>query len=270
MSKEHLITIVVVIYLIFHIFVLEPNMLQVTQYEIEDKSLDGVKIVFFSDLHIKRHEYKRIDKLIKAINKQNPDIVISGGDYAPSKNYSEMMDPDILGQKLSLIDAPVFSVLGEYDWYADGQDIAKNLQKNRIRVLENSSLKAPAKKRYVSIVGYADATTRTIKAAKSARGATKPRILVTHNPDVYYNVIEEYNLILAGHTHGGQIVIPFIPPLFSSSRYKFNNGLIKSGQNPMIITKGLGAPGFRGRFNCKPEIVVINFVKNSTKPNKRN
>ncbi len=265
MSKEQVITIVVIIYIIIHSIFIEPNAIQVTKYEIEDSSLSGVKLVFFTDLHIGKNEYKRLDKIVKLINEQKPDFVISGGDYAPSRNYKEMMDADTMAQKISLIDAPVYSVLGEYDWYADGRDIARNLQKNGIKVLENNSIKAPAKRKYISIVGYADATERTIKAAKAARGTTKPRILVTHNPDVYYNVIEDYNLILAGHTHGGQIIIPFTPPLFSSSKYKFNKGVIKPGQNTMIVSKGLGTTGIKARFNCKPEIVVVTFVKNSSK-----
>ena len=264
MSKEHIIAIVVVIYIIIHMFMIEPNMLQVTHYEIEDKALAGVKVVFFSDLHIAKNEYKKINTLVDTINKQKPDIVISGGDYAPSKNYKDMMDADLIGEKLSLINAPVVSVLGEYDWYTDGQDIAAKLQKNRIKVLENSSVKIPVRRNYINIVGYADNTTRTIKAGKAARHTTKPRILVTHDPDVYYNVIEEYNLILAGHTHGGQILIPFTPPIFSPSKYEFNKGLMKPGQNPMIVTKGVGTTGVKARLNCKPEIVVVNFVKGSS------
>lgn len=268
MSKEQVITIIVVIYIIIHSLFIEPNSVQVTKYEIEDASLSGTKLVFFTDLHIRKNEYKRLDKIIKLINAQEPDFVISGGDYAPSKNYKEMLNPNLMAQKISLINAPVYSVLGEYDWYANGQDIALNLQKNGIKVLENSSTKVPTKRKYISIVGYADATERTIKAAKAARGTTRPRILVTHNPDVYYNVIEDYNLILAGHTHGGQIIIPFTPPLFSSSKYKFNNGVIKPGQNTMIVSKGLGTTGIKARFNCKPEIVVVTFVKKSTKSRK--
>ena len=264
MSKEQIITIIVVLYILIQTFIIEPNAIEVKHYEIEDRALANVKIVFFSDLHLKKTDYKRLDKIIKLINDQNPDIVINGGDYAPSKNYKEMMDAETMANKISLINAPVFSVLGEYDWYANGQDIAKNLQKSGIKVLENSSGRVGVNRRYINIVGYADATTRTIKAAKAARGTSKPRILVTHNPDVYYNVIDEYNLILAGHTHGGQIVIPFTPPIFSSSKYRFNKGVIKPGQNTMVITKGLGTTGIRGRFNCKPEIVVINFVKNSS------
>lgn len=265
MSKEQIIAIIVVIFILIRTFIIEPNAIEVKNYEIEDRALANVKIVFFSDLHLRKSDYKRLDKIIKLINDQKPDIVINGGDYAPSRNYKEMMDPDTMATKISLIDAPVFTVLGEYDWYANGQEIAKSLQKNGIKVLENSAARTAVNRRYINIVGYADATTRTIKAAKAARGTSKPRILVTHNPDVYYNIMDEYNLILAGHTHGGQIVIPFTPPIISSSKYKFNKGIVKPGMNTMLITKGLGTTGLKGRFNCKPEIVVINFVKNSTK-----
>ena len=67
---------------------------------------------------------------------------------------------------------------------------------------------------------------------------------------------------MAGHTHGGQFVFPFTPPLFVPSKFgsEFASGLITSSKNKMIISKGIGTTGIPLRFNCKPEIVVVDFI----------
>jgi predicted phosphodiesterase len=72
-------------------------------------------------------------------NAQKPDIVLLGGDIGASKNLDDIMDIGIFAGKINLIDAPVYAVLGEYDWHAGGEEIAQELRRNGIRVLENSS-----------------------------------------------------------------------------------------------------------------------------------
>ena len=86
-----------------------------------------------------------------------------------------------------------------------------------------------------------------------------PRILITHSPDIYYNVKDSVDLILAGHVHGGQVRLPLIGALLVPSKYgnKFACGDFKETQNRMIITKGLGTSILSVRFNAAPEIVVL-------------
>ena len=86
---------------------------------------------------------------------------------------------------------------------------------------------------------------------------------MTHNPDVYFDIIDGVNLILAGHTHGGQFVIPMTKPLFVPSKYgsELASGLVKKTRNKIIISKGLGTTGIPVRFNCKPEITIVDFVR---------
>ena len=75
--------------------------------------------------------------------------------------------------------------------------------------------------------------------------------------------MDEVTLIFAGHTHGGQIIIPYTPALFVDSKFgsKLASGLVTDTGNPMIISRGLGTTGLPIRLNCKPEIVVVEFVK---------
>ena len=95
---------------------------------------------------------------------------------------------------------------------------------------------------------------------KALENTDGKRILITHSPDIYYNVKDSVDLILAGHTHGGQVSFPpfgapIVPSEFGS---KFANRIIKETQNTMIITKGIGTSILPVRFCSVPEIVVIN------------
>ncbi len=263
MTKQMMVLIVIVIYVVIRSVFVEPNSLVVTNYEIEDNALQGVRIVFLSDFHLKKHDFKRLDKIVMLTNKQKPDIVFMGGDFANGHNYKNTMDMDLAAQKLNLINAPIYTVLGNHDWWSNGKEITAILKRNGINVLANSAIRTVVKRRYLDIIGLEDLTTRQPNVERAFARTRTPRIVLTHNPDIYYDIMEEVSLILAGHTHGGQFIIPFTPPLFVPSKFgsEFASGLITNTHNKMIITKGLGTSVLPVRLNCKPEIVVVDFVK---------
>ena len=266
MTKQMMVLIAIIIYVLFRSVFVEPNSLEVTKYEIEDNLLQGVRIVFLSDFHLKKHDYKRLDKIVALTNKQKPDIVLMGGDFANGHNEKSTMDMNIAAQKLNLINAPTYTVLGSYDWYSNGEKITSILRKNGINVLANSAIRTIVKRRYLDIIGLEDLKTRQPNVERAFYGTRKPRIVLTHNPDIYYDIMEEVSLILAGYTHGGQFILPFTPPLFVPSKFgsEFASGLILNTHNKMIITRGLGTSVLPVRLNCKPEIVVVDFVKKGT------
>ena len=265
MTKEMMVLIALFVFVLIRSFIIEPNSLEVVRYEIEDNQLQGIRVAFLSDFHLKRRDYKRLDKIVNLTNQQNPNIVLLGGDYAFGHNIRATMAPSIMATKLSLLTAPTYAVLGNNDWWTNGELITNALIDNGIKVLENSNVRISLKNRYVDIVGIADATTQQPKIAQALRRTGTPRIIVTHNPDIYFDIIDDVNLILAGHTHGGQFVIPFTKPVFVPSKYgsEFASGLIKKTRNKMIVSKGLGLTGIPVRLNCKPEITIIDFVRSS-------
>ncbi|MBR2069731.1 MAG: metallophosphoesterase [Candidatus Gastranaerophilales bacterium] len=262
MTKKSMVFLALILYVVFRSFVLEPNALEVTKYEINNKQLAGTRIVFLTDFHFKKRDHKRLNNIIKLTKKQKPDLVLIGGDFARYQDSSKNMDINLIASKLSLINVPVYAVLGESDWWSDGKGITRGLKENGINVLENSSKRTVMKGKYVDIVGIADITTRQPDLNLAMYKTKKPRIVITHNPDIYYDIIDDVSLILAGHTHGGQFIFPLTPPLFVPSKFgsEFASGLIKSAHNKMIISKGIGTTGFPIRLNCKPEIVVVDFI----------
>ncbi len=262
MTKGKVVVLLLIIYILLHAFVLEPNSLAVTKYKVQCKELSGVRIVFLTDFHFKKRDYKRLNKIVKLTKNQNPNLVLIGGDYARYQDDSKNMDINLIASKLSLINAPIYTVLGESDWYADGKKIARGLHNNGIHVLENSAKRIKIRRRYLDIVGIADLTSRQPNISRALSKTRMPRIVIMHNPDLYYDIMDEVTIIFAGHTHGGQFVIPFtsltvVPSKFGS---EFASGLINSNRNKMIISKGIGTTGFPVRFNCVPEIIVVDFI----------
>ena len=262
MTKQTMVFLAIVLYILFRSFVMEPNGLEVKHYQINAPELSGIRVAFLSDLHLKKRDYKRLNNIVKLTKKENPDILLLGGDYAREQEYRSNMDMGLVASKLMLIGVPTFAVLGESDWWADGKKTMEEFRLNGITVLENSNRRIIVKRRYVDIIGIADITTRQPNISLALLRTKKPRIVITHNPDIYYDIIDDVSLILAGHTHGGQFVIPFTPALFVPSKFgsEFASGIIESTNNKMIISKGIGTTGFPVRFNCKPEIVIVDFI----------
>ena len=219
-----------------------------------------------SDFHLKRRDYKRLDRIVNLTNAQNPNVVLLGGDFARGHNINAVMNPEVMASKLSLLNAPTYAVLGNEDWWTDGNAISNALKENGIRVLENSSIRIILKQRYVDFAGIADYTTQQPKIAQALRRTAQPRIVFTHNPDVYYDIVDDVNLVLAGHTHGGQFIVPFTKPMFVPSKFgsEFASGLVRKTRNKLIISRGLGTSSVPVRLNCKPEIVIVDFVRVGT------
>ncbi len=262
MSKQLVVVLVFIFYIIVRCLFIEPNCIEIGRYEIRNPNLKGIRVVFLSDLHLKKHDYKKLDKIVTLANKQSPDLVLIGGDIATGHSYKKTMDINIAAQKLNLINAPILAVLGEHDWWAGGETIIQGLRANGITVLQNSARRVMIKRKYIDIIGLEDLTTRQPNIAVAFKKTQLPRIVLTHNPDVYYDIMDDVTVILAGHTHGGQFLIPFTPPLFVPSKFgaEFASGEIKNTHNKMIISRGLGTSILPVRLNCKPEIVVVDFT----------
>lgn len=244
-------------------FTIEPNTVIVNKYKIEDESLKGIKIVLAGDFHVKPYQKKRLEYIVEKINSQNPDIVLLVGDYV--NMHREFMSYPIskTAKELSNIyaKAGIYTVLGNHDYYKEGQKIKKALTDNGIKVLENQSKKVEIEGKSIYIAGIEDLVTGYPNLQKALRFCRKPTILLSHQPDIFPKVPNKVNLTLAGHTHGGQVVIPFVGPVIVPSKFgtKYASGYFNENGKKMIVTKGLGTSVLPIRFNCLPEIVVIEF-----------
>ena len=246
----------------YSVFV-EPNKLEITNYTIQDKSLQGIKIVFASDFHIKPHQQNRLEKIVNLINSQNPDLVLSAGDFVSGHLQKTTMPPEDIAKGLGKVKSKYgfYTTLGNHDQWYGNEEIIKNLEANNIKVLNNTNKKVIVNGKPIYIAGI-QYQPSVIQISNAIDNTQKPTIMLTHSPDEFKKIPQDYvNLILAGHTHGGQIRLPFVGALLTASRYgnKYAKGLIQEDGKTMITTAGIGTSILPIRFNCPPEIVVIEF-----------
>ncbi|MBQ8636015.1 metallophosphoesterase [bacterium] len=245
-------------------YFIEPNKLEIANYKIQDKELKGIKIVFASDFHIKSNQKERLEQIINIINLQKADIVLLAGDYVSGHTKISTMEPQKIAEGLSKIKTKygIYATLGNHDGWYDKEYITEVLEKENIRVLDNENVKLQIEGKEVYISGVEDMMTGSPDIYKALNNIKSPIILLTHNPDIFPKIPNGVNLTLAGHTHGGQVRLPLLGALIVPSKYgdKYSQGLIKENNKIMVVTKGLGVSVLPIRFNCLPEIVVLEFV----------
>ena len=263
MIKILILLFIVGVLLAIWAFGFEPNMLKVTTYRVAKPELSGLKIAFASDFHIAPRHKKRLEKIVKKINEQKADLILLGGDFVKGHKFETSMPIEEIAQELSKLDAPlgVVSVLGNHDWWQNGQKIKEVLQDSGIVVLENENQKLIYNGRLLLLAGLADYNTRKVDIDKALSETENNVLLLTHSPDVFPEIPQKVFLTLAGHTHGGQVTLPWWGALLVPSKYgkKYEGGFIEENGKKMIVGRGLGTSLLPVRLGCMPEIVVVEF-----------
>lgn len=220
---------------------------------------------------------KRIARIVKRANQHNPDVVALLGDYHTAmhppfakglENASEWAAP-LSGLKSKL---GTFGVLGNHDWLEGGEEAKEALEQSHVTVLENEALRiATHGNSHIWIIGLGDQYGTTcdlqgegrrdnLQLALSGVDDDKaPRILLAHEPDIFREAAEHVDLTISGHTHGGQVRVPFIGALTIPSRLgrKYAKGLFEENKSTLIVGSGLGCSGLPLRFFCPPELLLI-------------
>ena len=270
-------------------YFVEPNRLEVNRYVVQDEQIKGVKIVFASDFHVKPYGQKRLDMIVEKINAENPDLVVSAGDFVCGHTRHSTMPIEQIAQTLGKIKAKsgFYTVLGNHDGWYDPEEITKNLESNGIKILANSNAEVKIRGQKLYIAGVEDYDTgnpdiyKVLNVVEVDENGeyNEPVIMLSHSPDLFPKMPTMVTLTLAGHTHGGQIRIPFLGPIFTASRYgdKYVSGWKqeKDGESikidtskpiklqkdisTLFVTRGIGVSILPIRFNCVPEINVIEF-----------
>jgi predicted MPP superfamily phosphohydrolase len=169
----------------------------------------------------------------------------------------------VFGTVLKDLRAPlgVYSVLGNHDWWWDGQRVRSGLEANGIKVLDDEVVEVKVRGISVWLAGLADLWTRpqhideTI--AKIPQG--QPVIALTHNPDIFPRLPQRVPLMLAGHTHGGQIRFPIIGTVVEPSNFgqRYVRGHVFENNHHLFVTTGIGTSIVPIRFGVPPEIVLL-------------
>ena len=244
----------------------EPYLIKVEKVEIEIDSLpfsfDKIKIVQISDLHLKKIG-KRERKLLKKIEEISPDFIFITGDFIDwrSRNLNSL---EGFWRELSFDrEGKVFGIYGNHDHRNPEFKILKEiLKRNKVRILDNESISLRRNNEFIYLLGVDDPHLGYDNIEKTTKDLEKKRvsILLAHSPEIFRKVKDKrINLVLTGHTHGGQIDIPFISNLILPLKYdkKYKRGLFKEEGKFLYVNRGIGTTVMPVRFNALPEITLF-------------
>jgi len=259
----------------------------ITKLEIEGAP---ERIVFIADPHLREANIEYFNEVIDTINEIEPSIVLIGGDFIAGA------EENVEIQKIwSKINAPTYAILGNHDYHAgddsqsavlkmtelshsnltkEGYNVSNLygpnidyaladsleavLESSGVNVLRNEYLTLDLGGKDLMIVGIDDCWA----------GMSRPPDVPEHDEFTIYLIHEpdcaagwDADLILAGHTHGGQVVFPYIRPFMKENEYVRMSGMLEADGTPLYVTRGIGSTAHMGlefRFDAPPEIVIIN------------
>jgi predicted MPP superfamily phosphohydrolase len=266
-------TAFVVVALFIWSALIEPNRLVVNEQQIKlpnfPKRLDGFKIVAIADIHGGSNavDEEKIHYLVTLANQQQPDLIVLLGDFVSQQYFNRAklkMDSDVVAKNINGLKAKygVYAALGNHDWWNNGAKIRKELEENGMKVIENDVSPIEVNGQTIWILGIPDFLTRqpiVLQMAMSGINKPGPIIAITHNPDVFAELPSNITLTLAGHTHGGQVNIPFIGSPIVPSNYgqRYAAGHIVENGRHLFVTTGVGTSVLPFRFRVPPEIAVL-------------
>ena len=247
---------------------IERNIVQVNRYKIPianlPPSFHGFTIAQLTDLHLGFLVSESfVQGIVHRTNSLRTDLIVCTGDYVHERNAIRQIDR--VWPILSKLEAKhgVYSVLGNHDHWADTDRSLYWLERT------GQNIRHQCKPIYrgddrIHIGGAGDLWEDQLKIDKTLNGCGKNecKILLAHNPDSVDTAFNTpLSLVISGHTHGGQVVVPFYgPPVLPVNNKAYSSGLISTPRTQLFISRGIGWAIYPVRFNCYPEIAVLELV----------
>jgi uncharacterized protein len=254
---------------------IEPIWFEVKQIDITlpklDRAFNGYRIVQISDLHAGDGTSRsQLEKVVAAVNAEHPDLVVITGDHITRlpKQHLELLDTLA---KLQPRDQTI-SILGNHDVHNDPVPVRAAIKKAGITLLENSIYtlsrdsvsSALAGQATLHIAGVGDVFFKQDRLDRvlAQLPATGAAIMLAHEPDFADKTAAtgRFGLQLSGHSHGGQVRIPFHKGYVPMLAEKYPRGQYQIGEMIQYTNRGIGVGKLYARFNCRPEISVFDLV----------
>lgn len=227
----------------------------------------GYRIAFLSDLHASPLVPRWwLERAVGRANALEPDLIALGGDFVDD-------DPHfvpVAGALLAALRAPdgVVGVLGNHDHYVGAGAVRAALRAAGVRELLNTGMLVRRGEAQLAVCGVGDLEMDAIDFAAAVRGVGDgvPRVVLSHDPDVfaYWPEPIRCDLMLSGHTHGGQAYLPLLGPPFVPSqfgaRYLKGRYTNEAGSRQLYVSRGIGASGVPFRWRCPPELTVVELT----------
>lgn len=280
--------ILAVIVALAYSYFIEPNRLVVTKRDITiegwNPAFDGFRIAMISDIHGGSNgaSAENIRRVVEITNAEDPDVIVLLGDYVsqgltrqPVHERPLRMPMSEVADNLAGLRARhgVFAVLGNHDgWYGDAE-VAAELGRVGYRVLQNEVISIQRNGASMRLLGLKDhlkldswrAFDSTVRSTIARYPKDGQIVVLEHSPDILYilnywkNLNPDLKLMLAGHTHGGQVWLPVVgaPVVPSSVGQRYAQGHVEEEGVHMFVTSGVGTSILPFRFMVPPEVAVV-------------
>ncbi len=227
----------------------------------------GIRLAQISDIHMGGWMNRdRLQLVAERLMTEKPDVLLITGDFLIGRGFTETTRRwlDDLRAVLSPVaeSIPSFAVLGNHDYWTNSKAVREMLSVSGITDLTNAVFTLQREGRSLHLCGVDDVRAGEVRLDRvTARLSNKsPAILLAHEPDFadLSAATGKFDLQVSGHTHGGQIVLPFLgPPMLPKLGRKYPSGLYKVGNMFQYTNRGLGANHMAIRWNCPPELTIF-------------
>ncbi len=224
-------------------------------------ALNGLRIAHLTDWH---RSFRTPDTLLRRAveltNAENPDVIVLTGDYVTD----DPKDIAPCGEMIAGLRAKlgIYGILGNHDYGTDGPAMSRALETAGVSVLTNRSVTLP---NGLQIVGVDDDILGRPNLAQAFEGITEgsPLLTLCHNPAFAEKLTAHPGVALAGHTHGGQVRLPFVTAwkIRKIHAKRYVSGWYTLGETRLYVNRGLGNVGVPFRFLSPPEIAIFTLAE---------
>lgn len=244
---------------------IEPYSYHVSETDVFIKHLperfEGFRVTQLTDVHHSQIvSLNEVRNVVALAQQTKPDMFVLTGDYTTS--YRRFIEP--CAEALATLKAPEgsWAVLGNHDHYTDPELTTRALERNQIKVLNNANTTLRRGPDALQLAGVDDWTWNAANFSRAFYGLRNDiaTVLLSHQPRVLeLEETQNVSLVLSGHTHGGQINLPFLgsPARFAISDLRYAHGLFRRRETQLYVSSGTGVIGLPMRLGVRPEIAVL-------------
>jgi uncharacterized protein len=217
-------------------------------------ALAGLRLGLITDLHRSRWvSHEDVAHAVSVLSNQQPDLIVLGGDYV---TWGDRRYIDASADALAPLSAPhgVFGILGNHD---DDHQMPAALAARGVQMLKDARTRLTIRGESLELLGIRFWTKRGVDIASLAKGTAGTTILLAHDPRRLVEAAAlNIPLVLSGHTHGGQVVLPVVGAV-AAQKFPVASGLAYRDRTTMFVSRGVGTVYVPVRLNCPPEVAVL-------------
>ena len=217
-------------------------------------ALAGLRIGLLTDIHRGRWvSHDDVTAAVQLLMSSHPDLIVLGGDYV---TFSDRAYVEPAAESLASLSAPhgVFAILGNHD---DDRDTASALGGRGFEVLRDTRTELNIRNEILNVAGIRFWTKKASEIAPVLRGTRGTTMLLAHDPRRLAEAAAlGVPLVLSGHTHGGQVVLPLLGAV-AAQKFPVVAGFARQAQTSLFVSRGVGTVYLPVRWNCPPEVAVL-------------